>query len=114
MKIKLIPFSFLEAVKQKDFNLAKSFLHEKLCDVTNEKLEQYFNDTLRENLTSESGKYYNLTYMDDQMFELNIMSVYNYNSYPLKSKKYEIIAGRNFDENDFKEDYITIFLSCKP
>ena len=41
---KLIPFSFLEAVKQKDFNLAKSFLHENLCDVTNEKLEQYFND----------------------------------------------------------------------
>ena len=39
----LIPLSFLEAIKEQDFNLAKTFLDSSLENTDEEKLKQYFN-----------------------------------------------------------------------
>lgn len=40
----LIPLSFLEAVKNKNYNIAKTFLDDKFLETDNEKLNQFFGD----------------------------------------------------------------------
>lgn len=64
---KLIPFSFLEAIKQQDFNLAKTFLDETLIDVSTEKMKQYFKniDSIYYNSYSNTDKYSNYTIIGD-------------------------------------------------
>ena len=81
---KLIPFSFLEAVKQKDFNLAKTFLHETLNDVSNEKLNQYFKNI--------NQIYYNSYLCDESYCNYTIMcdKPRNFNFYLTNNKITEI------------------------
>lgn len=81
----LIPLSFLEAIKEEDFKIAMTYLDQKLNDVTEEKLKQYF-DGIDE-------IYYNCYYLKQDVCNYTIISknsTKNFNFYMVNNKIAEI------------------------
>ena len=80
----LIPYTFLECVKAKDFNLAKTFLDPEVGNVSNQKLEQYFSGI--------NEIYYNCYYQDPTKKNYTIIgnTIKNFNFYVRNNKITEI------------------------
>lgn len=69
----LIPFAFLEAIKQKDYNLATTFLDTDTLAVDNEKLKQYFGkiNSIHYNCYNLNNNYSNYTIFNPEPKNFN-------------------------------------------
>ncbi len=80
----LIPYLFLDSVKDGNYNYATSFLDDKLIKTTPNKLKQFFNDF--------NEIYYNCYNLKTEFYNYTIVgsNVRNFNFYLNKNKIYEI------------------------
>lgn len=84
LEANLIPYSFLEAVKEDNFNLATTFLNEKLLHSSPYKLKQFFKHF--------NEIYYNCYYLKSDVFNYTILGdePRNFNFYLVDNKIAEI------------------------
>lgn len=84
LEARLVPLSFLEAVKENNYNLALTFLDEKLNTTEPEKLKQFFSNF--------NEIYYNCYYVKSDVCNYTILSdtARNFNFYLVNNKIAEI------------------------